>query len=556
MGANFIAGLVGAFGQGMLGEETRLHQEKLDRSKAKADIFRLIMQKAVPGTPQGDAMIKVALQGISSAESEKGDVGLGEVFGRGRGKKGKNAQQPDEGGSILERITGMIGGGLPGGNVGQVTGTPPFVGGGSTQAPQSVPRGTSSDLDRFRTPPFVESGPPLSVPDVGTYSAARGATEAATGAANGALAISPMPAPSASSYSSPFGDPLELEERRVRKERELQKEFRVQDLDDAMKRINAAKSSEEKQVIAGMYGIHLLAPHLQHVVVTTPDGQPVPAAFDPTSGQYLNPDTGQPIPGAKPYEKKLAADRALDQLADAYRGAINPNASQDEARKWAQRVIAAQQIAKISPTTTTGTREVIDPITGERTRLTSQSTRAKFGLSTSAAKGTTATSALQPTGKSESDLRREAAHQASRLSQQAKSSLETIQSGVGMMDRLEESLKPLSEDNSLQAKAKLEWEWGKYIAGFQVDPPYDQIIPTAALLRVQMTTPYLRGLRNFNYVRQIQQHLPGPTDTPKLMMQKIAQLRANVPLLQEAIYATEQPNRPKNKDPLNLGIGP
>ena len=131
-------------------------------------------------------------------------------------------------------------------------------------------------------------------------------------------------------------------------------------------------------------------------------------------------------------------------------------------------------------------------------------------------------------------------------SPQAKQALETVQTGEGMIDRIEEALRAagLKSQDSVESKARLYYEWRKYQLGFTPDGPYSTIIPTVALLRVMLTTPYLRGLRNFDYVKQIQQHLPGPTDTPKLMSEKMEQLRKNLPLLVRAIEDVETGNVP------------
>lgn len=52
---------------------------------------------------------------------------------------------------------------------------------------------------------------------------------------------------------------------------------------------------------------------LQHVVIADPKtGDPTLAAFDRASGQYLNPETGDPIAGAKAWEKKERPERPFN----------------------------------------------------------------------------------------------------------------------------------------------------------------------------------------------------------------------------------------------------
>lgn len=205
-----------------------------------------------------------------------------------------------------------------------------------------------------------------------------------------------------------------------------------------------------------------------------------------------------------------------------------------------------------SAPTLTKTQHILkDPNTGAVYEYTTESVRTKLGAGPPTREeiqnqqGAKAGAAQRPTkaakpatGGTPSKLTK-VGQLTPRLTTQAKQALETIQTGMGMIDRLEEAVKPLAEGNPLAAKGRVEIEWAKYMAGFQVDPPYDYIIPTAALLRTMLTTPYLRGLRNFNYVQQIQQHLPSPTDTPQLILEKIAQLRQNIPLLVKAINEVE-----------------
>ena len=133
------------------------------------------------------------------------------------------------------------------------------------------------------------------------------------------------------------------------------------------------------------------------------------------------------------------------------------------------------------------------------------------------------------------------------LSNDGKKALKGITMGTGMMDRIGQTL----DQNNMQNaggwwdSAKAGWEWEKYKHHRPTDPPYDVLIPNVSLLRVILSSPYLQGLRNFNWVETIGNHLPDVWDPPKLVEQKMTQLRQNLPLLQRAIYENEQPGGPQ-----------
>lgn len=66
----------------------------------------------------------------------------------------------------------------------------------------------------------------------------------------------------------------------------------------------------------------------------------------------------------------------------------------------------------------------------------------------------------------------------------------------------------------------------------------DPYLALRAQVEVLGTQPYMRGTRNFQYVRQIQQHLPKPGDQPALVADKLDRLSILMEKMRHAIKAT------------------
>jgi len=65
----------------------------------------------------------------------------------------------------------------------------------------------------------------------------------------------------------------------------------------------------QEGVLEGVYGVRQQRetyPNYQSVELTLPDGTPAMGTFDPVSGMYIDPSTGRPLEGARPYEKPQA----------------------------------------------------------------------------------------------------------------------------------------------------------------------------------------------------------------------------------------------------------
>jgi len=73
-----------------------------------------------------------------------------------------------------------------------------------------------------------------------------------------------------------------------------------------------------------------------------------------------------------------------------------------------------------------------------------------------------------------------------------------------------------------------------------VDPRIARILPTIAMLQILGAQPYLKNIRRFEFIKQVQQHIPDPEkDTPQLMVEKLRQFDRNLPTILAATYKAE-----------------
>lgn len=121
-----------------------------------------------------------------------------------------------------------------------------------------------------------------------------------------------------------------------------------------------------------------------------------------------------------------------------------------------------------------------------------------------------------------------AAHPAIKLNADQQKTVDAINQAQPMIDRTLEALGD-TPNNSLGSRLHGIGQRIQYGAGFNPsDPVYRELIPLVSFLRVFNTQPYLRGIRNMMYVRQIQDHMPSPTDTPDLIRDKIHVIQENM----------------------------
>lgn len=130
-----------------------------------------------------------------------------------------------------------------------------------------------------------------------------------------------------------------------------------------------------------------------------------------------------------------------------------------------------------------------------------------------------------------------------KLSAQEQQTLDSIAQSRGMIARVRQALsnEGITDDNGIGAKLTAFGQGAQYAAGFQPSSPtYQSLIPLVNFLKVFLTTPYLRGIRNGAYIAQIQQHLPASTDTPALITEKLNVIDQNMNDIERDIHATPQ----------------
>jgi len=146
------------------------------------------------------------------------------------------------------------------------------------------------------------------------------------------------------------------------------------------------------------------------------------------------------------------------------------------------------------------------------------------------------------------------------LSQAANTTVGQISAAMHLADRIQPDIESVVADmkrgGNLMDAAKVRSAWKQYQAlGIapanidpnsivaklpNVDPRIARILPTIAMLQIVGAQPYLRNIRRFEFIKQVQQHLPDPEkDTPQLMMDKLQQLNRNLPLMLAATYKGE-----------------
>lgn len=146
------------------------------------------------------------------------------------------------------------------------------------------------------------------------------------------------------------------------------------------------------------------------------------------------------------------------------------------------------------------------------------------------------------------------------MSQTAKNSLFKIDSALTLADRVRPDLESVTNDlkrgGNLWDSAQQRSAWAQYQKlGIDpsnidpdsivsqlpnVDPRLARLMPTIAMLQIVGAQPYLQGVRRFEFIKQIQSHLPDPAkDTPQLMVSKLQQLNRNLPGLEAALYKAE-----------------
>ena len=146
------------------------------------------------------------------------------------------------------------------------------------------------------------------------------------------------------------------------------------------------------------------------------------------------------------------------------------------------------------------------------------------------------------------------------ISQAAKNNLYNIDSTLGLVQRVQPIVQQVVTDigrgGNIWDAAQQRSAWHQYVSlGIDpsnvdpksiaallpnVDPRLAEIMPTLAMIKIVGGQAYQRGTRSFQYINQIQQHLPDPErDTPQLMLSKLQQMTPNLSGLRSAVYQSE-----------------
>jgi hypothetical protein len=82
-----------------------------------------------------------------------------------------------------------------------------------------------------------------------------------------------------------------------------------------------------------------------------------------------------------------------------------------------------------------------------------------------------------------------------------------------------------------------------------VDPRIARLMPNIAMLQILASQPYLKNIRRFEFIKQVQQHVPDPEkDTPQLMLAKMQQMDRNLPMILAATKKAEGVTPKLDKD--------
>lgn len=149
------------------------------------------------------------------------------------------------------------------------------------------------------------------------------------------------------------------------------------------------------------------------------------------------------------------------------------------------------------------------------------------------------------------------AEPALKLSQQGKTAITTMNQAEVLIPRLLATLPP-------EGSAAGNTAWDKMVAatkntgynwGFKLDDASEQRNQLAALLKILMTGPYMHGVRNQEYIAQIQQHLGDPRATPASIRARVTALAKMMPDMRQAVITAEVPIQMKNGVPQSDGDG-
>lgn len=102
--------------------------------------------------------------------------------------------------------------------------------------------------------------------------------------------------------------------------------------------------------------------------------------------------------------------------------------------------------------------------------------------------------------------------------------------------RVQGETKPSGYLGQLITRAERGAQVGAYKMGIAQAPDTDKRIQLASLLKILGTVPYLKGVRNMQFIQQIQDHLADPAATDESTIQRLNTLKQVLPGMEQAIY--------------------
>ncbi len=152
------------------------------------------------------------------------------------------------------------------------------------------------------------------------------------------------------------------------------------------------------------------------------------------------------------------------------------------------------------------------------------------------------------------------------LSAAAKKTIGQINSSEGIIGAIIPELDAKVKDiqsrggdaNSLWDSVTQRAAWAEYqhggIVPRNIDPTLARILPVVAQLQIVAAQPYMNNSRNFQFMEQIQQHIPNPEkDSPALMVEKIHAMQQTLPIIRAGIMRAEGLGAPQgNSVPATL----
>lgn len=120
--------------------------------------------------------------------------------------------------------------------------------------------------------------------------------------------------------------------------------------------------------------------------------------------------------------------------------------------------------------------------------------------------------------------------------------IDSIHQAQPMIDRTLALLQG-NDSNSFGSRFHSLGQQLEYSTGFNPsDPVYQELIPLTSFLKVFLTQPYLRGIRNMTYVHQIQDHMPTSLDAPALIKDKLSVIQENMNGIMQELHSPQAPS--------------